>query len=105
MIVSAHVLLGSCSPRQYQVRWPQVEREVSERIQCNIFLHAKRYRDHQVFACLCMPGRGRKLVAIQTEAHEYQHCDPHSQQTSCTQSVHSTQPVDGMVLPGWTPLQ
>ena len=24
--------------------------------------------DHQTFACLCMRGRGRKLVAIQTEA-------------------------------------
>ena len=28
--------------------------------------------DHQVFACLCMRGRGRKLVAIQTEAHACQ---------------------------------
>jgi hypothetical protein len=26
--------------------------------------------DHQTFACLCMRGRGRKLVAIQTEACE-----------------------------------
>ena len=28
--------------------------------------------DHQAFACLCMRGRGRKLVAIQTEAHACQ---------------------------------
>ena len=28
--------------------------------------------DHQTFACLCMRGRGRKLVAIQTEAHACQ---------------------------------
>jgi len=28
--------------------------------------------DHQAFACLCMRGCGRKLVAIQTEAHAYQ---------------------------------
>jgi hypothetical protein len=28
--------------------------------------------DNQAFACLCMRGRGRKLVAIQTEAHACQ---------------------------------
>ena len=39
---------------------------------CSCQAGACRCIDHQAFACLCMRGRGRKLVAIQTEAHACQ---------------------------------
>ena len=47
------------------------------------YLHARSFRDNQAFACLCMPGRGRKLVAIQTEARTCQHCVPQKTNTYC----------------------
>jgi len=39
---------------------------------CSCQAGACRCIDHQAFACLCMRGRGRKLVAIQTETHACQ---------------------------------
>ena len=39
---------------------------------CSCQAGACRCIDHQAFACLCMRGRGRKLVAIQTEVHACQ---------------------------------
>jgi len=61
----AHTASGPVRWRQRSDTYASCALLVSSRSLC-------RCIDHQAFACLCMRGRCRKLVAIQTEAHACQ---------------------------------
>ena len=85
----AHTVIGGCLGRvgvscsrpavhgglaTHSVRVPPGQPELPEVIVCALagdIRPGKKCVD-QAFACLCMRGRGRKLVAIQTEAHACQ---------------------------------